>query len=102
MSHPSTAMPGAAEVYLERYGEATMRHIDALVKELSREPLNSEEVVKRKASTVGSTGLPMDKIRDIVSARHKAGMYDDVIAEIPKGFGGTSIRPNLRNIGIAK
>ena len=78
-----------------------MKEIDAYVKDVAVRPCNSDELMSRKKSVMSSTGLRLDKVHDIVSARCADGAYDELLAAIPPALMLTSVPRNLRRIGVA-
>ncbi|UTX51013.1 hypothetical protein KI440_02285 [Candidatus Saccharibacteria bacterium TM7i] len=106
----SANVAGDVDVYIARYGEAAIGSIDHFVRIVAASPMNPDEMARLKmdiyntmndlhGGRMGSTVVEvLNKVRDIVGARHMGGAYADILAALPPT--ANSIRRNLHVLGI--
>ncbi len=98
MATENAMLSRTVEVYEDRYGDHAMRVLDSLVKSVARQPLNMEEFNGYVKHIPSEAQIDISKAKDIIEARWRAGLYDDVLE--PVDASSASIRRNLRALGI--
>lgn len=98
MATKNATFDDTVEVYERRYGEQVMRTLDSTVRAIASKPLNPDEMNGYMKHIPSETPLSIAKAKDIIEARWRAGLYDELIESSP--VDGSSIRRNLRSLGI--